>query len=77
MLRHARLDRYDLRRALPNQLHAPTGQVTYCTVGLRHDVTFGQQAQAKNMRQMTGVGFIAAILQAVVLLDRGGIGQME
>jgi len=28
--------------ALPNQMHAPTGQVTYCTVGLRHDVTFGQ-----------------------------------
>jgi len=57
--------------------HAFTGQVAHGTLLLWQDGAGRQYAQAQQMRQIAGVGFIPAMFDALVLLDRSGVGQLQ
>jgi hypothetical protein len=65
-LGHAGFDRDDLRGALLHQLHTFARQVADSSCRPRHNMTLWQQSQSQNMRQMACIGFIAAMLEAIV-----------
>ena len=69
--------RKNLDRALLHQLHAFPSQIAHRVLGAGHDMTFRQQAQSENVRQMAGIGFVAAMFEAIILLDRRRVCQMN
>jgi hypothetical protein len=77
VLGHARLDRNDLRRPLPNYLHTPTRKVAERAISFEHAVALGQQTKPKNVREMTRIGFVTAMLKTVVLFDCCGVCQVK
>ena len=70
-------DREYLDGTLLYQLHAFSRQITNATLSLGHDMAFRQQAQSENVRQMTRIGFVAAMFEAIVLFDRRCVRQMN
>ena len=70
------LDRQNLRRAVAHQLQALARKVAHRALFPRIDIALGQQAQAKQLRQIPGIGEVPAVLQPLVLLDRARVRQM-
>ena len=71
------MDAQEVTRLLSHQLTAFPQQVTDCAVFLRIDVARGENAQAKELGSPPRIAVIIGMLQAVVLLNRGGVGQMH
>jgi hypothetical protein len=59
------------------QLHAFAGQVAHLTVLRRQNGAGRQDAQAQQVGKVARVGLVTAVLEPVVFLDRGGVGQMD
>ena len=62
---------------LLHQLHPLARQIAHRAVFPRQDRARRQNPQSKQMRQMMRIRLVAAVLEPVVLLDRGGVGQMH
>jgi hypothetical protein len=56
---------------------APASKVAERAISFGHDVAFRQQTKSKNVREMTRIGFVTAMLKTVILFDRRGVGQVQ
>lgn len=70
-------DREYVRGAATHQLHAFSGEVAYRAVFRRQDGSRWQYAQSQQMGKVTGIGFVATMLEARVFLDRGCVSQVQ
>jgi hypothetical protein len=59
-----------------DQLGTLTRQVAHCTLFWRIDIPGSQDSKPEQMGQVSGVMFVTAVLQATVLIQRGGIGKL-
>ena len=75
--RHDVLDREDVRGAAVHQLHPLAGQIAHRAVFPRQDRAGRQDPQSQQMGEVTRIRLVAAVLEPVVLFDRGGVGQMH
>ena len=66
-----------LGAALAHQLAAFAQQVAHGTFLARIDVAGGQDAQAQQMRQVARIAEVAAVFEAALLLDGGGVDQVQ
>jgi hypothetical protein len=71
------LDGKDVRGATAHQLHAFPGQIAHGTLFRRQDGAGWQNSQSQQVRKVTGIGFVTAVFQSFVFLDRCGVGQMH
>ena len=65
------------RGTLMHQTHAPAQQIAHRPQFRIVNVGFGKNLQALQLRQIIGVVFVVGVLEAVVLLNFGGIGQIN
>jgi hypothetical protein len=70
-------DSKNVRGATAHQLQALPCQVTYGPLLGRQNRSRGQEAQAQQVGEVTCIGLIPAVLDPFVLLDGGGIGQVN
>jgi len=56
-------------------LHALARQIAHGTMFRRQDSAGWKDAQSQQVRQMAGIGFVAAVLQTIIFLDRVGVGE--
>lgn len=74
---HEILDAQEMTRLLSHQLTAFPQQVTDCSVCFRIDVARGKNAPAKELSSPPRIAVIIGMLQAFVLANRGGVGQVH
>jgi hypothetical protein len=69
-------DGKDVRGATAHQLHALSGQVAHRTLRRRQDGSRRQYPKSQQVGEVARIGFVAAVLESCVFLDRRGVGQM-
>ncbi|MGF6852861.1 hypothetical protein OKW29_001747 [Paraburkholderia sp. CI3] len=71
------LHRENVARAASHELHAFPRKITDGTLLWWQDGACREYPQAQQVSQVARVGLIATVLEPIVFLDRGGVGQMH